>query len=66
MYGPYAVATYRRGRGVAKASFGTRGGTVGARLRVYGKVRVGGEYNITHHRSAVEFRTERKSFRLEV
>ncbi len=63
-YGPYAVGTYRRGRGVAKVSVGTKGTTVGGRYRVYKRLRVGGEYNVTHHRRTVEFRTRRKTFRL--
>lgn len=63
-YGPYAVGTYRRGRAVAKASVGTRGATVGGRFRVYKRVRVGGEFNLTHNRRTVEFRTRRKIYRL--
>jgi hypothetical protein len=63
-YGPYAVGTYRRGRAVAKASVGTRGATVGGRYRVYRRVRVGGEYNFTHHRRTLEFRTRRRILRM--
>jgi len=63
-YGPYAVGTYRRGRAVAKASVGTRGATVGGRYRVYRKIRVGGEYNITHHKRTAEIRTRRRVYRL--
>ena len=63
-YGPYAVGTYRRGKAVAKATVGTRGATVAGRYRVYKRVRVGGEYNFTHHRRTVEFRTRRRSLRL--
>ena len=63
-YGPYAVGTYRRGRAVAKATVGTRGGTVGARYRVYRQVKVGGEYNITRRRKAFEIRAKKKTFRI--
>jgi hypothetical protein len=55
-YGPYAVATCRKGRALAKFTVGTKGGTVGGRVRVYKKLRIGGEYNVTHHNSAIEFR----------
>jgi hypothetical protein len=64
-YGPYAVATYRRGRALGKISFGTKGGTVGGRVRVYKKVRFGGEYNLTHHSSAIEMRNKRRTFSLD-
>lgn len=63
-YGPYAIATYRRGRAVAKASFGAKGGIVGARYRIYRKVRVGGEYNLTHHSRAFELRTRTRTLRI--
>ena len=63
-YGPYAVGTYRRGRAVAKVSVGTRGATVGARYRVYKRLRVGAEYNFTHHRRTIEFRRRRRIIRL--
>ncbi|HVB11914.1 MAG TPA: hypothetical protein VNE86_02180 [Nitrososphaerales archaeon] len=63
-YGPYAVGTYRRGRGVAKVTVGTRGGTIGGRIRVYRKVRVGATLNLTHHRHSLSLRTRRRIYRL--
>jgi len=63
--GPYAVGTVRYRRAVAKASVGTKGSTVGVRYRVYGKLRVGGEYNLTHRHHALELSTRRKRYRLE-
>ncbi|MGA2876452.1 MAG: hypothetical protein ABSE82_13050 [Nitrososphaerales archaeon] len=63
-YGPYAVATYRRGRAVAKVTAGTKGSTVGGRVRVYKRIRAGCEYNLTHHRRVFEVRTKRRRVRL--
>jgi len=62
-YGPYAVSTYRRGRAVAKASVGTKGAIVGGRYRVFKRIRVGGEYNVTHHHRTVEVRARRRVYR---
>lgn len=64
-YGPYAVGTYRRGRTVAKATVGTKGATMGGRVRVYKSVRVGGEYNLSHRDRLLEIRVRRKKYRLE-
>lgn len=64
-YGPYAVGTYRYKRAVAKASVGAKGATVGGTYRVYRRVRVGGEYNLTHRTRALELRLKRKRYRVE-
>ena len=63
-YGPYAVGTYRRGRGVAKMTIGTKGTTIGGRVRVYRKVRVGATVNLTHHRHSLAVRTRTRIYRL--
>jgi hypothetical protein len=64
-FGPYAVATVRYGRAMAKVSAGTRGSTIGGRVRVYKHLRVGGEYNLTHRNRALEVQIRRKRYRLE-
>ncbi|MGA2663612.1 MAG: hypothetical protein ABSF83_01535 [Nitrososphaerales archaeon] len=64
-YGPYAVGTYRYKRAVAKLTAGTKGSTVGGRVRVYKHIRVCGEYNLSHKSRALEVRIRRKKFRLE-
>ena len=64
-YGPYAVATVRKGRALGKISFGTKGGTVGGRVRVYGKAPIGVEYNFTHHSGAIEMRNRRRIVRVD-
>jgi hypothetical protein len=61
-YGPYGVATYRKGRIVGKFTTGTKGTTVGGRVRIWKKVRVGVTYNLTHHRRSVEARVAKKRF----
>ena len=63
-HGPYVVATYRRGRAVVKASAGTRGSTIGANVRVYKKLRVGGEYNLTHKTRSIEIRNRKKKLNI--
>ena len=63
-YGPYAVGTVRYRRAVAKVTAGTKGGTVGGNVRIYRKVRAGGDYNVTHHRRAFEVRVGRKRYRV--
>ena len=63
-HGPYVVATYRRGRAVVKASAGTKGRTIGANVRVYKKLRVGGEYNLTHKTRSIEIRNRKKKLNI--
>ena len=63
-YGPYAVSTYRRGRAVGKVSVGLRGVMIGGRYRIYKRLRVGGEYNLTHHHRTLEVKTRKRVLRL--
>jgi hypothetical protein len=64
-YGPYVVGTVRYKRAVAKVTAGTRGSTVCGNVRIYKKVRAGGDYNFTHHSRAVEIRVGRKKLRVQ-